>query len=169
MQKAFRLREILLTLIVCGILAAILFPVFSSARQGSYTSCLSNVKQIGVAQNMYQQDYDGVLPPMKTPKILKTALIPYIKSERTFICPTLRSPYLPLALLSNVPVWRIEDPAQTEFLRDSDFHPSSKPENKMINIGFVDGHARPLPAPPAPIKLLTSPKPPEKPKNVLKK
>ncbi len=169
MNKAFRIRVLLLTLAVCGVLAAVLFPFFVSLREGGHISCWSNVKYIGTALIMYRQDYDEVLPPMNSPEIFKTALIPYQKFERLFSCPTLKSPYLPLALLSNVPVWRIEDPAQTEFLRDSDFHPSSKPENKMINIGFVDGHAKALPAPPAPIKLLTSPKPPEKPKNVLKK
>ena len=163
MKRAFTLLELLLTLLVCLILAAILTPVFSPPREGGGPSCLSNVRQVGRTQAMYTQDYDGVLPPMQTPEILKTALMPYIKYERAFSCRTLRSPYLPLALLSNVPVWRIEYPAQAEFLRDPDYHPTSKPGTRRINIGFVDGHAKLLSAPPPPITLLSSPKPPAKP------
>ena len=40
-------------------MAAILFPVFAKAREKArQTSCLSNVKQLGLAQMMYAQDYD---------------------------------------------------------------------------------------------------------------
>jgi len=42
------------------ILAAILFPVFARARENARKiSCLSNLKQMGIAFQMYQQDYDG--------------------------------------------------------------------------------------------------------------
>ena len=41
------------------ILAAILFPVFAQARaKARQASCLSNLKQIGLATMMYCQDYD---------------------------------------------------------------------------------------------------------------
>jgi prepilin-type processing-associated H-X9-DG protein len=44
---------------IIAILAAILFPVFARAREKArQTSCLSNLKQIGLAHNMYAQDYD---------------------------------------------------------------------------------------------------------------
>ncbi len=49
---------------IIAILAAILFPVFSQAREKArQATCLSNLKNIGTAANMYTQDYDeGVLP-----------------------------------------------------------------------------------------------------------
>ena len=55
--------EILVVLATIGILAAILFPVFSSARSTARaTACASNLKQIGLAMLLYAQDNTGKLP-----------------------------------------------------------------------------------------------------------
>jgi type II secretory pathway pseudopilin PulG len=44
---------------IIAILAAILFPVFSQARESArQTSCLSNTKQLALSTLMYAQDYD---------------------------------------------------------------------------------------------------------------
>lgn len=57
---AFTLIELLIVLAIIGILAAILFPVFASARDSARSSaCLSNERQIGMATRMYMQDFDG--------------------------------------------------------------------------------------------------------------
>src|SRR5207253_2303028 len=46
------------------ILAAILFPVFAQAREKARQSvCQSNLKQLGVAIQLYAQDYDETFPP----------------------------------------------------------------------------------------------------------
>ncbi len=48
---------------IIAILAAILFPVFSRAREKARQAvCLSNLKQLATAAMMYQQDYDGGYP-----------------------------------------------------------------------------------------------------------
>lgn len=63
MRKGFTLIELLVVIAIIAILAAILFPVFSRARDKARQAvCTSNMKQIGTAFLMYQQDYDGKFP-----------------------------------------------------------------------------------------------------------
>jgi type II secretory pathway pseudopilin PulG len=52
---------------IIAILAAILFPVFAQAREAARkTSCLSNMKQIGLAVSAYVSDYDEAFPYIYT-------------------------------------------------------------------------------------------------------
>jgi prepilin-type N-terminal cleavage/methylation domain-containing protein len=59
MKKAFTLIKLLVVIAIIAILAAILFPVFAQANEASNkTSCLANVKQMGLATNIHSNDYD---------------------------------------------------------------------------------------------------------------
>jgi prepilin-type N-terminal cleavage/methylation domain-containing protein len=59
MRKGFTLIELLVVIAIIAILAAILFPVFAQAREKArQTVCASNLKQLGIAQQMYLQDFD---------------------------------------------------------------------------------------------------------------
>jgi prepilin-type N-terminal cleavage/methylation domain-containing protein/prepilin-type processing-associated H-X9-DG protein len=62
-RKGFTLIELLIVIAVMGILAALLFPVFSSARERARTTaCSSNMKQLGMAFMQYMQDYNRRTP-----------------------------------------------------------------------------------------------------------
>jgi prepilin-type N-terminal cleavage/methylation domain-containing protein/prepilin-type processing-associated H-X9-DG protein len=63
-QNGFTLIELLVVIAIIAILAAILFPVFARARENARrTSCLSNLKQIGLGMMQYTQDYDERYAP----------------------------------------------------------------------------------------------------------
>jgi len=108
-RRGFTLIELLVVIAIIAILAAILFPVFSRAREKArQTSCLSNLKQIGLAAAMYNQDYDEMFfgwradatvnvgswayyaPNGSTPywNMTQGALFPYVKNSQIFICPS---------------------------------------------------------------------------------
>lgn len=58
-KSGFTLIELLVVIVIIALLAAILFPVFAKARERArQTTCLSNIKQIGLALTQYQGDYD---------------------------------------------------------------------------------------------------------------
>src|ERR1700710_903646 len=62
-RTGFTLIELLVVIAIIAILAAILFPVFASAREKArQTTCASNLKQIGLGVMQYQQDYDETFP-----------------------------------------------------------------------------------------------------------
>jgi prepilin-type N-terminal cleavage/methylation domain-containing protein/prepilin-type processing-associated H-X9-DG protein len=59
MKKAFTLIELLVVIAIIAILAAILFPVFSQAKASAKgIACMSNMRQIGMAAQLYLSDWD---------------------------------------------------------------------------------------------------------------
>ena len=92
MRRGFTLIELLVVIAIIAILAAILFPVFAKAREKArQTSCLSNVKQIGLATLQYVQDYDETLPHhQRVGRVItvQTQIQPYLKNLQIWACPS---------------------------------------------------------------------------------
>ncbi|MEN6645325.1 MAG: DUF1559 domain-containing protein [Armatimonadia bacterium] len=90
-RQGFTLIELLVAIAIIAILATILFPVFAKAREKArQTSCLSNLKQIGLALKAYCQDYDetNCRAYYGGSRVVRwhQAIAPYVKNDDLFRC-----------------------------------------------------------------------------------
>lgn len=105
-RSAFTLIELLVVIAIIAIIAAILFPVFAQAREKARaTSCLSNLKQMGLGLMMYTQDYDENLvpawigyPTYGFPGNARwcDVIQPYVKNSQIFTCPSSGTKFVPV-------------------------------------------------------------------------
>jgi prepilin-type N-terminal cleavage/methylation domain-containing protein/prepilin-type processing-associated H-X9-DG protein len=112
MRRGFTLIELLVVIAIIAILASILFPVFSRARaKARQASCVSNMKQLALAFEMYAQDNDETMPgapnapagngayggwiwypTFGTPgsgyfDVTRGALYSYVRNRQIYMCP----------------------------------------------------------------------------------
>ncbi|MCX7706079.1 MAG: prepilin-type N-terminal cleavage/methylation domain-containing protein [bacterium] len=92
-KHGFTLIELLVVIAIIAILAAMLLPVLSKARENARRSvCVSNMKQLGTILSMYSQDFDGYYPHWTSQNILRALAIlqteGYVKNVEIFICPS---------------------------------------------------------------------------------
>ncbi|MDX1931614.1 MAG: DUF1559 domain-containing protein [Capsulimonadales bacterium] len=159
-RAAFTLIELLVVIAIIAILAAILFPVFAQAREKArQTTCLSNQKQIMLAQMMYVQDYDERfcethhdLEEGETVADLYVwyqPLQPYIKNDGIFRCPSLSDTPTLFPSFMTPDIWRT---VRTDYLINGFFSHGialaavATPAEQIViaernrNIAFFDYH-----------------------------
>ena len=98
--KGFTLIELLVVIAIIAILAAVLFPVFATAREKARQStCASNLKQLGLGFLQYVQDFDETMPSGQTSSSgdfgagvmgcgWAGQVYPYLKAVGVYMCPS---------------------------------------------------------------------------------
>ena len=89
-MSAFTLIELLVVIAIIAILAAMLMPVLSRAKEaGRRIACLSNMRQLSLASQMYANDDQGNYPPrLETNAWPNQLYVNYGRNTKILLCPT---------------------------------------------------------------------------------
>jgi prepilin-type N-terminal cleavage/methylation domain-containing protein/prepilin-type processing-associated H-X9-DG protein len=159
--RAFTLLEILVVLVISAGLIALAIPVFQRVLEsGRATGCVSNLRNIGAALNVYLGEHNMVMPTLKTGRATRDEDLPtidntfdkYLKDKSVFACPSDRK----WAAVSGTSYsWNnalngqratnlnflgvVKDHGRIPVLGDKEgFHPYT---DSKVNILYADGHA----------------------------
>lgn len=170
-QKGFSLIELLVVIAVIALLAALLVGPLGRARETARaTACLSNLRQIGFALQLYTQDHGNRLPVMRDGLIvpnapnplppvpgMETVLAPYLTAD-VLRCPSDRqklfektgSSYAWNSLVNGADADQLKlmnisfHNHQVPLVYDKeDFHRARGP-GKGVNYLYADGHIKNL-------------------------
>ncbi len=93
-RTGFTLVEMLVVIAIILVLAAMIFPVFEVVlAKAQSTSCLSNMRNLGMGMRLYSDDYDDRIVPAMLPHPMVAGICwditiqPYIRNEKLVLCP----------------------------------------------------------------------------------
>jgi len=171
LPRAFTLIELLVVIAIIAVLAALLFPAFArSTEKARSTACLGNLRQIGIALQVYVQENNNRLPIMRdvspdTNSIpatnalpaIQVVLAPQLGNTNVLRCPSDRQRFFELtgasyawnSLLNGQNADRLEvfkipfDPHEIPVVYDKEaFHARSG--SMGVNYLYADGHIKNL-------------------------
>lgn len=168
---AFTLIELLVVMAIIAILAGLLMPVLGRVREaGRSTACLSNLRQTGIALQLYVQDNNNRLPVMRdrvsgTNEIaadqlpgIDMVLSNHLGNIQVLHCPSDKNQLYELtgssyswnSLLNGQDADRLQvfnlnfDPHQIPLVFDKEAFHKARGEKKGINYLYADGHIKNL-------------------------
>jgi prepilin-type N-terminal cleavage/methylation domain-containing protein/prepilin-type processing-associated H-X9-DG protein len=110
-KHGFTLIELLVVIAIIAILAALLLPALSLARErGRRTACLNHLKQLTLASTLYVMDNEGFYPSSNTPEKWPQAIRPGYDNVKLLACPVDQS------ILTTNPVPASADSAPRSFV-----------------------------------------------------
>lgn len=169
--KAFTLIELLVVIAIIGILAALLLPTLGRAKESARsTACLSNLRQIGIALQIYVSENRNRLPVMRdlsadtnaiatnTFPAIHTVLAPQLGNTNVLRCPSdtdgwferTHSSYAWNSLLNgqdaeHLQVFSIQfNPHEIPVVYDKEAFHKARGKGKGVNYLYADGHIKNL-------------------------